>query len=667
MKILYIKDGFKTITLTTINICGKKIFIAVEPVGDNEHKIIDVLKYNSVTRSFKSYLGYFLSSTIAIMIFWGFSVCVYHPVITGAGIAKNSAAYYALSTTDVIIAMFSLLFIIYSLGTFIKSIYKEFGTLMIIGMSDKQFKKLIFLEVIIIGILSIISGIIIGLVVSKPFLILMSKALEINASTMYIPTNAIVLTIVVFLILFSIASPLTIIFIKNKSILDLLNESKKPKEEPKTSIILSIISIVMLVIGYFTALFGGIPSVILVCIVVGTFLFFSQFSVLILKLLKKNIKLYMNKTNVLWISNLVYKIKDNSRLLFIMTILLSGTLVATSALSSIVANQLEDIKANYPFVINYIIKEDNKNKNEQLSLIENTLKENKYNYNKTIYNVLEINDSNDYVIKNSEYNKIAGKLGLDKVSLDKNQAVLVPRFNDTQYRNKLKDTSMFTALNNKLKVVGVSKDKIFPLGYGQNIAVVNDSLYSDLAKDSSSINTNVYGYDYKNWENSGDIISKLQEKIQKNSLNDYDKDKYYEIFSSLPDMYKVEVNINQVLLFMGTFIAIIFFIGSCSFLYFRFYTDLILDKEKYKNLSKIGLSLNEIKRVLNIEIGSMFFIPYFIAFLNAIFSVIAISTMKGTYLGLKGIIVSFVFFLIYFVYFLFLKTKYIKEIATNLN
>ncbi|CEQ20748.1 ABC transporter permease [[Clostridium] sordellii] len=220
---------------------------------------------------------------------------------------------------------------------------------------------------------------------------------------------------------------------------------------------------------------------------------------------------------------------------------------------------------------------------------------------------------------------------------------------------------MFTALNNTLKVMGVSKDKIFPLGYGQNIAVVNDSLYSDLAKDSLSINTSVYGYDYKNWENSGDIISKLQEKIQKNSLNDYDK--YYEIFSSLPYMYKLEVNINQVLLFMGTFIAIIFFIGSCSFLYFRFYIDLIVDKEKYKNLSKIGLSLNEIKRVLNIEIGSMFFIP----FLNSIFSVIAISAMKGTYLGLKGIIASLVFFVIYFVYFLFLKTKYIKEIATNLN
>ncbi|MFR6016685.1 MAG: hypothetical protein ACLUG9_04065 [Paraclostridium sordellii] len=168
---------------------------------------------------------------------------------------------------------------------------------------------------------------------------------------------------------------------------------------------------------------------------------------------------------------------------------------------------------------------------------------------------------------------------------------------------------MFTALNNKLKVVGVSKDKIFPLGYRQNIAVVNDSLYSDLAKDYLSINTSVYGYDYKNWENSGDIIFKLQEKIQKNSLNDYDKGKYYEIFNSLPYMYKVEV----------------------------------------------------------IEIGSMFFIPYFITFLNSIFSVISISSMKGTYLGLKGIIVSFVFFVICFMYFLFLKTKYIKEKATNLN
>ncbi|RDC48683.1 ABC transporter permease, partial [Acinetobacter sp. RIT592] len=85
--------------------------------------------YNSVIRNFKSYLGYYLSSTISIMIFFAFAVSVFHPNVTSIGIQQGSTLFISLMTTEFVIILVSMLFIVYSLGTFMKSRFKEFGTL----------------------------------------------------------------------------------------------------------------------------------------------------------------------------------------------------------------------------------------------------------------------------------------------------------------------------------------------------------------------------------------------------------------------------------------------------------------------------------------------------------------------------------------------------------
>lgn len=175
--------------------------------------------YNSVIRNFKSYLGYYLSSTISIMIFFAFAVSLFHPNVVNLQISKGSTLYFSLLTTEIVISIVSLLFILYSLGTFIKGRFKEFGTLKIIGISDKQFRNLIFLEGIIIGLLSIVSGIVLGLIFAKPFLSLTSSIFDIKATQMYIPVKAMVITIVLFTMLFSISSPITMFLVKNKTII----------------------------------------------------------------------------------------------------------------------------------------------------------------------------------------------------------------------------------------------------------------------------------------------------------------------------------------------------------------------------------------------------------------------------------------------------------------
>lgn len=406
--------------------------------------------------------------------------------------------------------------------------------------------------------------------------------------------------------------------------------------------------------------------IIIVCVIVGTYLFFSQFTIFALNIFKKNKKYYMNKINLLWISNLVYKVKDNSRLLFLNTMLLSGTLVAISALSTVVATQLDDAKSMYPYILNFTSSENNKVESKQIKIIEDTLHEDGYKFDKTSFKILNIGDSRKYVVRNSEFNRVGKKLGINNVELKENETLIIPRFDTTKYRDGLKEITNLKVGSNDLKVKGIASDRITDVAMMESLLVVNDNIYSKLEKDKNNVTFNIFAYDYNNWENSHTTSDKIEDGIKKISKNNYNKGEYYDYFTNLPGYYNQEVQLNKSLLFIGTFIGIIFFICSCSFLYFRFYTDLITDKEKYKNLSKIGLSYNEMKKILNVEIGSMFFIPYIVGFLNAIFSVIMLSSAKGMNVGVKGLAVSFIFFAIYFIYFIVLKSKYIKEIAKEI-
>ncbi|WP_040327421.1 FtsX-like permease family protein [Clostridium ihumii] len=625
--------------------------------------------YNSVTRNFKSYLGYYFSSTISIMMFFIFAMSMFHPSVASVGIQFHSSLGMALTFTETIIALFSLLFIVYSLGTFVKSRYTEFGTLFILGMSPKQFKKFVLLENLIIGFASIVSGILIGFIFAKPFLKLISDLFQTKSDTLYFPSTAIILTFIVFTLLFIITSPVTIILIKNKNVIELLKGTKKPKSEPKTSIFLAITSVVLLSGSYMVVLFQleNMEYLMFIALMLGTYLFFSQFFVLILKMIKRKRSFYQNKINVLWISNLIYKIKDNCRLLFLISILLSGTLVSISVLSSLGEKQLEASKSGFPFNIFYMSTENNKISDSQMKLIENTLDKNKYNFKKYEYKFLNTNDR-QYVINNSEFNKIGAVLGYKKIRLNSDEAALIPTKSSPNSIKSLNTINEFNIQDVNLHVKFIVEGPLLAEGFYNNMLVVSDDMYKILETNKSTISWTGYGYNYNGWEDSLEMIDNLNNERKTNADNAFgEMGKFdYEYFATLTDVYQVELTSTKTMLFVGTFIGIIFFIGSCSFLYFRFYTDLIFDKEKYKNLSKIGLSYTEMKKILNIEMSSIFFIPFIIATLNAVFAILILKSMNGSLIGLKGLLVPIIFFVIYFIYFVILKSIYIKSISNEI-
>ncbi len=189
----------------------------------------------------------------------------------------------------------------------------------------------------LIGILSIFFGMQFGLVFSQFFLLVTAKLTHVPGIYLYWPTNAIILTTIVFLSLFIVVSTFTPMLIRTRKTVYLLKANTSKRKERKPSILISLFGTICLVGGY--ALAGNpkyfvsldpkigmiymVSSIFLIPLLVsiGTYFFFSQISFLLIHILKKRRNFYMKRINMLWISDLASRIRTNINMLFIVAML----------------------------------------------------------------------------------------------------------------------------------------------------------------------------------------------------------------------------------------------------------------------------------------------------------------------------------------------------------
>ncbi len=132
--------------------------------------------FKNVSRNSKAYFAYFVSSAFSIMVFFSFTVYAYHPRLQSVqSFQERDPLMNLASTAQLVIVMFSFFFLLYSIGTFLNVRKQQFGVLTVLGISQKQLKRLLFTENMIIGMLAIFAGIQGGLVFSNFFLLVTSK------------------------------------------------------------------------------------------------------------------------------------------------------------------------------------------------------------------------------------------------------------------------------------------------------------------------------------------------------------------------------------------------------------------------------------------------------------------------------------------------------------
>ncbi|NFT06616.1 FtsX-like permease family protein, partial [Clostridium botulinum] len=165
---------------------------------------------NNVKRSFKDYAIYFLTLTFGVCIFYSFNSIESQKMIFNLNSSQNEVMTLInklISGMSVFISFVLCGLILYANNFLIKKRKKEFAVYMTLGMKKSEISKIIIFETFIIGLISLIVGLFIGIIASQVLSVFTAKMFAISMVDykFIISTSAILKTILYFSILFILA------------------------------------------------------------------------------------------------------------------------------------------------------------------------------------------------------------------------------------------------------------------------------------------------------------------------------------------------------------------------------------------------------------------------------------------------------------------------------
>ncbi|MFG3434950.1 FtsX-like permease family protein [Lysinibacillus fusiformis] len=603
----------------------------------------------NILRDKWTYVSYFLSSMFSIIIFFLFSVIVFHPSLKS--LDPDSTLGISLMLASMLVYLFSFIYITYSIMAFLRKKTKTLGIFMITGASMKQVRKLIFRENLFIGIMAIIAAIVLGLVMTPLFLMAAKVVLKAETFSMYIPLQAIGLTIGLFLILFMVISIVVTKFINKEASIQLLKSDTVIEKSIQSHYILLAASIVMtallayllkiehaivesLSVLYYLLFFASIISTIYLVIAQGLRLF--------LKIFEKS-PAYLRKTNMLLASNLNAKMKSHANMLFLITLLLSGVFLCTSILFSSYYNVQKDSEGNYPYSFQYIAdpKADDSIIQANLDHLEAKLaavKANKYfiefksDENRRLgymslsdYNLLQ---QKEFSLNENEFIAVAGNHGIAPIT------------------NIASDRYI-----KSFKLTEINEKNLLSTGFQETYFIVPDSIYQSI--DYPVYKT--YIYELENWTAHTELAKTITENIPSLPGERY--------VTSKINLYDTEMFVKSVMFFIGSMLSLIFLSAAMSILYFYLQTTLLQEKEKYMGIRKLGLSNKELASVIAKELAILIFVPFTIAILLLLTTLLAMRTMVSTAFLQVSIASSCCFFVLFLISYLWIRKNYFKRLV----
>ncbi|HDX9692470.1 ABC transporter permease [Bacillus thuringiensis] len=649
--------------------------------------------FKNVSRNSKAYFAYFVSSAFSIMVFFSFTVYAYHPRLQSVqSFQERDPLMNLASTAQLVIVMFSFFFLLYSIGTFLNVRKQQFGILTILGISQRQLKRLLFTENMIIGILSIFIGIQGGLVFSNFFLLVTSKLTNAKGLYLYWPTEAIIVTTVTFIILFLIVSTFTPMFIRTRKTAHLIKGNKKMPAEKRPSILISLFALICLGLCYYIAGYprgyvteknvqnGSVFFImlsILPLVVVGTYLFFSQTFLLFIYILKKRRKFYLKQINMLWISDLVARTRSNINVLFIVSMLSALAFTIIIGLFAANNNTKASVLERYPVPFTYTSEGDNSLEQKHISTIETELTTSNFQYKKYKFTVLKDTASKEDIMlmKMSDYNAIAQQLKRPEITIDSTEVYIISRHSPELLdlvSNPFAKQNTITLGSNKKEfhIKGFINKGIEPSFAFPHLAVVQDYVFDNMIPHIET--TVIYNYFVENWENAIAPTRNMLRVISGDAREFYEK--HTEEKAQVP--FFIHTATDELIygkgnavaqFFIWAFLGFIFFIGAASVLYFRMYNDLTTERQKYITITKLGLTELEMFRSATIQLGILFFVPYIVAGVHTLFAVKFLQSMFSFSLLKETCIVLTFFGIIEIIFFFLIRSLYINKLSQHIK
>ena len=657
------------------------------------------IAFKNVKKSFKDYTIYFFTLMLAVCIFYTFNSIESQKAmseLTSSGESYVDILSKVISYVSVFIAFILGSLILYANNFLVKKRNKELGIYMTLGMSKNKISKILILETIIVGILSLISGLILGLIFSQGLSILVVKLFGLKMSTysFVISGKAMIKTVLYFGIMFLLVMIFNSFVISKYKIIDLLTVGRKTEEVKFKSNIVYLITFILCVISLVTAyklilevgLLGIKDKKFLISIllgVVGTFLFFFSLSGFILYIVKKNKKIYFKGLNIFIVKQINSKVNTNfisMSVICLMLFMTIGMLSTGFSFKNAIESGLKD-STPYDASANLYIDEGEKANDIQKSLEYIGVKFNKedkvvyydlYTDNKTISEALNLNANMRSLMnymKLSDYNKIRALDNQNAIELNKDEVLITSNYANTleAIQNYVKNNDSIKIENKsyKIKDKKVIEENLKTDFMKDNMitVIVNDDVCDNMTLISSNVNVNFVGEGKEKRE------SDFTNKIYSYKTTDTDYDKIgFVLGASRTEIYESNKGMTTIVLFIGIYIGIVFLISSMAVLALQQLSEASDSIDRYKSLKRLGASEKDINKTIFIQTLVYFSLPVILAFIHSVIGIKVANDFVSVYnkpdiMG-SSLITAVIFMIVYIIYFYITYSGY-KNIVKN--
>ena len=604
-----------------------------------------------------------------------------------------------LSLGIYVITVFAVIFLFYTNSFLIKRRKREFGLFNILGMEKKHLSIVIALESMIVFLVSMVLGIGIGILLDKAFYLLIAKMLNASiALGFYISYQSIVNSIILFLIIFVLMYLFSLIQINLSNPIELLHGDQHGEKEPKTKWLLAIIGLICLGTGYYMSVSIQDPvtafaffMVAVILVVIGTYMLFTAGSIVILKLLRKNKRYYYKTNHFISVSNMIYRMKQNAVGLGNICILSTMVLVMLSTTISLWVGMNDIIETRFPRDITVSINSVDSNQalytiddmnyaieqagiQTEDELVYRTLSVSAFNQGNTytfgnenmslqdISNVVVL-----YFITLDDYNRTEGT----NVSLAPDEVLVFP--SGKQFDHKTIDIA-----SNTFKIKGIldsiKADSNYSANLQNSMFVVVDSMdtlfmIDDLQKQAYGDNASYIhtSYDFN--------LSKSEEMSVKEATDaliaNYPGDTTYMMVDTQEGNYEDLLSLYASFLFIGIFLSFLFIMATVLIMYYKQITEGYEDKKRFEIMQKVGLDKREVKKTINSQVLTVFFLPLVVAAIHIVFAFPMIEKMlrllylDNTNLYIMTTVICFGVFALVYVLIYFLTSKVYYGIVRN--
>ncbi len=655
----------------------------------------------NIKKSYKDYTIYFLTLILAVCIFYSFNSIDSQKALTDI---KSSGGNYVsklmdfMSAVSVFVSIILGSLILYANNFLIKKRKKELGIYMILGMGKRKISKILVTETSIVGVISLIAGLIIGIGVSQGLSVFTLKLFEvsINEYRFAVSTRAIGKTILYFGIMFLLVMIFNAFVISKYKIIDLLTSGRKNENIKFKNTFIYLLSFLLcaalLGFAYKSILKTGLnlrepmfkPSIAFV--IVGTVLFFFSLAGVILYVVNKNKKIYFKGLNMFVVKQINSKVNTNFLSMSLICLMLFITMLVLSTGISFKNGLEEGLKIKGPFDASIRISNNSKKDNLEDVLDKINFKRSKNEKYATcneyipgikLNSLLSITgkdykDAKVSFVKISDYNKMLKLKGKKEINLNKNEILIMSNDNTVvkQANEKLKNSKKF---NIKGKEYLVKNNKIIDENL-QNYFFA-DNMFTIIISDEFLYDYNGIAYSILNVmysDKNREENNKKYSQINKNFVDGKYKSlniSYMSAFSK-DDIYSGSRGGTTSILFVGIYLGLVFLITSMAVLALQQLSEASDSIERYKTLKRIGANSKMIEKTIFRQTLIYFALPMILALIHSMIGINVVSDYISVFtkidISFSALITALIFIVVYAGYFYTTYTGYKNIVESNI-